>query len=146
MLASRSRAEYAGGYLFFGREDGLFAQAFDPATLTFSGEPRRITDGMGMGFGNMANYAFSVSPWHTRDVGRMDAGDAVDHRRSGGPVVRQVGGDQVERIGVAVSPDERWIATKCETPAKYCRCLAMRDERFCRLAFYVRRSHGPAPR
>ena len=117
VLASRSRAEYAGGYLFFGRDDGLFAQAFDAATLTLSGEPRRITDGVGMGFGNMANYAFSVSPARTlatwggwMPVTRLTIVDRA------GRFVRQVGGDEVERIGVTVSPDERWIATEVRNP------------------------------
>ena len=69
MLASRSRAEYAGGYLFFGREDGLFAQAFDPATLTFSGEPRRITDG-GDGIREHGELrVLGVAGWHTATWG-----------------------------------------------------------------------------
>ncbi|MGH7967660.1 MAG: hypothetical protein ACREIC_02920, partial [Limisphaerales bacterium] len=60
--ALQSRAEFADGYLFFGREGSLFAQRFDPQALAVSGEPLRIAENLGFSAGDTHDYAFSVSP------------------------------------------------------------------------------------
>jgi len=57
----RSRAEYANGYLFYGQGSTLFAQKFDTDRLEFSGEPFRLSDRLGISWGELSNYAFSVS-------------------------------------------------------------------------------------
>jgi Tol biopolymer transport system component len=57
-----SRAEYAGGHLFFSRDASLFAQTFDPDSAKLSGEPARIVDEVGRSGGAARfNYAFSVA-------------------------------------------------------------------------------------
>jgi Tol biopolymer transport system component len=59
--ALQSRVEFAGGYLFFGREGSLFAQRFDPQALAVSGEALRVAEGLGFSVGDTHDYAFSVS-------------------------------------------------------------------------------------
>jgi serine/threonine protein kinase/Tol biopolymer transport system component len=61
LLKADSRAEYANGYLLFGSNGALFAQPFDPANLTLSGERVRILDALGFGHQDAINYAFSSS-------------------------------------------------------------------------------------
>jgi serine/threonine protein kinase len=56
-----SRAEYAGGYLFFGQTGSLFAQAFDEKRLALSGEPVRVVESLGFSFLDLSAFAFSVS-------------------------------------------------------------------------------------
>ncbi len=57
-----SRAEYASGYLFYGKGADLFARPFDLDLLTFSGEAVRIASGLGWaGGGNPRNRGFSTS-------------------------------------------------------------------------------------
>ena len=62
LLKVRSRMEYAGGYVFFGRQGSLFAQPFDEHQLVLSGEPLRIAENLGFSGGDLSAYAFSVSP------------------------------------------------------------------------------------
>lgn len=57
-----SRAEYASGYLFFGQNGSLFAQAFDEKELTLSGAPVRIVENLGFSLMDLSAFAFSVSP------------------------------------------------------------------------------------
>jgi serine/threonine protein kinase len=57
----RSRAQFANGYLFFGDKTSLFAQQFDLDKLALVGEPIRIADDVGVGFGENSAYSFSVS-------------------------------------------------------------------------------------
>jgi Tol biopolymer transport system component len=56
-----SPAAYASGHLLFVRQTTLFAQPFDLANLTLSGEPHRVADRIGLGYGNPLTFAFSVS-------------------------------------------------------------------------------------
>jgi Tol biopolymer transport system component len=63
VLPVNSRAEYAGGHLFFGRNGQLFAQAFDSDRFEITGEAVRIADRLGSTqastFGS--SYSFSAS-------------------------------------------------------------------------------------
>jgi serine/threonine protein kinase len=59
--AVHSRAQFANGYLFFGDKTSLFAQQFDLDKLSLFGEPVRIADDLGVGFGSNSAYSFSVS-------------------------------------------------------------------------------------
>jgi serine/threonine protein kinase/Tol biopolymer transport system component len=61
LLPLRTQAEYANGYLFFGREGNLMAQPFDLRQLQLSGEATRVTEGLGMGCCELSNAAFSIS-------------------------------------------------------------------------------------
>ena len=61
VLSLRSRAEYANGYLFFGRDGNLMAQPFDARRLQLSGEAMRVADGLGQSRPEVSNFAFSVS-------------------------------------------------------------------------------------
>jgi Tol biopolymer transport system component len=61
LLQAYSRAEYAAGYLLFGSKGGLYAQQFDPATRTLTGERARIVESIGVGAGHTINYSFSSS-------------------------------------------------------------------------------------
>jgi eukaryotic-like serine/threonine-protein kinase len=56
-----STMAYARGYLFFARQNALFAQPFDVDRRELSGYPRRLADSIGVGYGNPFTYAFSVS-------------------------------------------------------------------------------------
>jgi Tol biopolymer transport system component len=62
LLKAKSRMEYAGGYVFFGRQGSLFAQPFDEQHLALSGEPIRIAENLGFSSGGLSAYGFSVSP------------------------------------------------------------------------------------
>ena len=61
LLPLRSRAEYANGYLFFGRDGNLMAQPFDVRRMELSGDATRVAEELGESFGDLSNFAFSVS-------------------------------------------------------------------------------------
>ncbi len=61
LLPLRTRAQYANGYLFFGRQGNLMAQRFDPDNLQLSGEATRVAQGLGLYGAELGNMAFSVS-------------------------------------------------------------------------------------
>ena len=61
VLPAYSRAAYVAGHLMFGSKGGLFAQPFDPSTLTLSGERTRVVEFLGTTGGHTANYSFSAS-------------------------------------------------------------------------------------
>jgi len=61
LLPLRTRAQYANGYLFFGRQGNLMAQRFDPDTRQLSGEATRVAQGLGLYHAEASNTAFSVS-------------------------------------------------------------------------------------
>jgi Tol biopolymer transport system component len=61
LAAEDSTVAYARGHVFFARQNALFAQPFDLERQEFSGDPRQIADGVGVGVGNPFTYAFSVS-------------------------------------------------------------------------------------
>ncbi len=56
-----SPAAYAANHLLFVRQSSLYAQPFDPSNLTLSGEPRRLADRIGIGYGNPLSFVFSAS-------------------------------------------------------------------------------------
>jgi eukaryotic-like serine/threonine-protein kinase len=56
-----SRAEYADGYLLYGRGTDLFARPFDLMHLETTGQERRIASGLGWMYGELENRAFSTS-------------------------------------------------------------------------------------
>jgi hypothetical protein len=60
LLTADVRAEYVDGNLLFVRGTTLFAQRFDPARLTLSGEPTAIAQGLRAN-GSNGRAAFSVS-------------------------------------------------------------------------------------
>src|SRR5262245_32063276 len=61
LLPYRTRAQYANGHVFFGRQGSLMAQSFDPDKLQLSGEPKRVAAGLGFSWFEMANFSFSIS-------------------------------------------------------------------------------------
>jgi Tol biopolymer transport system component len=63
VLSVNSRAEYADGHLFFGRNGELFAQAFNPNRFEIAGEPFRIAARLGssLSAGSGSNFSFSAS-------------------------------------------------------------------------------------
>lgn len=61
LLPLRSRAEYANGYLFFGRDGNLMAQPFDVRRMEISGEATRVAEELGESSAELSNFAFSVS-------------------------------------------------------------------------------------
>ena len=56
-----SPAIYANDHLLFVRQSSLYAQAFDLANLALTGEPHRLADRIGLGYGNPLAFAFSAS-------------------------------------------------------------------------------------
>ncbi|HEV8366620.1 MAG TPA: protein kinase [Pyrinomonadaceae bacterium] len=64
LLTANSNAMYASsptgeGYLMFARGEALLAQAFDPKTLTISGEPKRVADQIGVNSNSRGFFSFS---------------------------------------------------------------------------------------
>jgi Tol biopolymer transport system component/predicted Ser/Thr protein kinase len=60
VVAAQSNAIYVKqGYLFYHREGTLFAQAFNAKSLSVSGEPQRIADGLPYGKAGAAAFAAS---------------------------------------------------------------------------------------
>lgn len=55
-----SRVEYAAGFVLFGRDAALYAQAFDLRTFALSGEPQLLADNVRCFFGP-GNVVFSAS-------------------------------------------------------------------------------------
>jgi eukaryotic-like serine/threonine-protein kinase len=109
-----SRAEYANGYVLFGRGTTLFAQRFDLNRLELTGEPVRVVDGLGLNPHSQANYAFSVSDdgvlVYSSGSGIVPEMQVVSFDRTGkklGPL----GGPGVIH-GIRASPDEHRIATE----------------------------------
>ncbi|HEY6345761.1 MAG TPA: protein kinase [Bryobacteraceae bacterium] len=60
ILATRSPASYANGFLFFVRQGTLMAQAFDPGRLQLNGEPVPVAEGVDTTWFSLG--LFSVSP------------------------------------------------------------------------------------
>jgi hypothetical protein len=100
-----SRFEYAGGHVFFGRQSSLFAQRFDEQTLTLSGEPFRVTDNLGLTFGDLNAYTFSVSRQGTLVVwgGRINAVTQLTWFSRSGQRLGTLG-EPGEYLGFAAAP------------------------------------------
>jgi Tol biopolymer transport system component len=110
VASMQSRAEYANGYLIFGRGRDLFAQRFDLDTLTLAGQPVRLGEPVGTSFGSMQNYAFTTAG--ARAVAFLP-GPRVRSQlvqvSSVGEVVRSLGGPDAW-ISMAISPDGTRLA------------------------------------
>ncbi len=111
LLPLRSRAEYANGYLFFGRDGNLMAQPFDARRLQLSGEAMRVADGLGQSRPEVSNFAFSVSNsgsvayWSGHPVPRTQL---TWFERTG----RRLGaiGEPGHHYAFMVSPDDKFSA------------------------------------
>jgi Tol biopolymer transport system component len=113
LLPFRTRAQYANGYLFFGRQGNLIAQPFDPDKLQLSGEPKRVAAGLGFSFGEWANFAFSVSNlggivWSEHQAFPKSQPTWFD--RTGHPAGTV--GEPGIYFGVMPSPDGKYAATE----------------------------------
>ena len=113
-----SRAEFAGGRLFYSRDGSLFAHPFDPASIALSGEPTRIVDDVGRSGGaSRFNYAFSVADdgtlayWSGTATPLMQLAwfDRTGRR------LRTVGAPEVYH-GFEVSPDGKQITVERSDP------------------------------
>jgi eukaryotic-like serine/threonine-protein kinase len=117
LLALETRAEYADGHVFFGDKGRLFAQRFDLGQLALSGEPFRVADDLGLSFGEISAYAFSVSPrgtlvyWSGRSI---PVTQLTWFSRSG----QRLGtlGDPGEIISFAPSPTSQEVAFEGHDP------------------------------
>jgi hypothetical protein len=110
VVSMQSRAEYAAGYLIFGRGRDLFAQRFDTDTLTLAGQPARLGEPVGMLFGSFQNYAFTTAD--TKAVAFFPGPrvrNQLAHVNSVGEVVRNLG-DPDAWISMAISPDGTRLA------------------------------------
>ena len=75
LLDAAAAAVYApSGHLLFARENQLLAQRFDPATITFSGEPFKVADNVSVNRGvSLATLARFVDRRHCLCHGRVHA-------------------------------------------------------------------------
>jgi len=128
VIGAESKAAYAEpGYLVFRRESAVYAQPFDAKTLSVSGEPVRIADGVASG-GSNGDGSFSVAHsgaliYYFGGAAGPGAGpqtDTADWQLSwverGGGQVRAVGPGGAYR-GFEVSPDGLRVAVHRHEPA-----------------------------
>jgi len=107
-----SPAFYADGHLVFVRQASIFAQPFDLARLAVTGDPQRIADGVGLGYGSPLSFSFSAST--TGGVVAYWSGNSHPRTqltwfsRSG--VRLGTAGEAGDQIGVALSADGRRVA------------------------------------
>jgi eukaryotic-like serine/threonine-protein kinase len=127
VIGAESKAAYAEpGYLVFRRESAVYAQPFDATTLSLSGEPVRIADGVATG-GSNGDGSFSVAHsgallYYFGGAAGPGAGpqaDTADWQLSwvdrGGGQVGPVGPVGPYR-GIEVSPDGRRVAVHRHEP------------------------------
>jgi len=112
LLRADAAAEYASGHLLFVTQGALFAQSFDPAQMTLSGEPFRIADRVNVDAAmNMA--AVSVSRVGSM-VYRTGSGGGqrqfVWYDRRGKETERVGAPDDSGVLGPALSSDSRHVA------------------------------------
>ena len=117
IASTRSRAEYSNGFLIFGRDGNVVAQPFDLERLVVSGEPVRVGENLGISFGELGNYAFSVSSAGTLTYwgGSYMPRTQVTIVDANGRVVARPG-EPGEHYGVAVSPDQTRVALEQRDP------------------------------
>ncbi len=111
-----SRAAYASGHLLFARQGTLFAQPFDLAQMSTTGEPRSLADGVGNGCCTPLSYAFSasrttVAMWG----GTFQARTQLRWLGRDGKHLATVG-EPTWQAGIARSPDERRVAVERQNP------------------------------
>lgn len=111
LLPGFTKAEYSGSRLLYGRDGSLFAQPLNIDQRRLTGEPVRLVDNLGMGWGNLAMYAFSSSAsgalafweggaWGATELALLDNTGRRLGRLSG----------PADHIGLALSPNERRVA------------------------------------
>jgi Tol biopolymer transport system component len=128
VIGAESKAAYAEpGYLVFRRESAVYAQPFDAKTLSVSGEPVRIADGVATG-GSNGDGSFSLARsgallyyfGGTAGAGAGPQTDTADWQLSwverGGGQVGAVGPVGPYR-GIEVSPDGLRVAVHRHEPA-----------------------------
>src|SRR5262249_36270551 len=108
VLNTGTNGLYAGGYLFWQRDDLLLGQRFDPDSLKLSGNPRPIVDSVGRiaAPGKLIAAAFGKSTLvygSTRAAGRLKW---LDRRRK---VLRPVSEEVSDRGSLRLSPDGRRV-------------------------------------
>ncbi len=110
LLPVRTRAQYANGYLFFGRQGNLMAQRFDPEKLQLFGEALRVTEGLGLSGQELSNMAFSVTDsgsiawWSGTNFGKVQPTWFDREGRSSGTI-----GEPGNFQGLTPSPDGKYI-------------------------------------
>ena len=113
LLPLRTRAQYANGYLFFGRQGNLMAQRFDPDKLQLSGEATRVTEGLGLSCCELGNMAFSVSDsgniawWGEPPFGKAQPTWFDRSGHAAGTI-----GEPGNYFGLMPSPDGKYAATE----------------------------------
>jgi len=115
ILPLRTRAQFANGYLFFGRQGNLMAQRFDPYNLQLLGEAKRVTEGLGLSCCEFGNPAFSVSK--SGNIAWWSGSPAYAHKvqptwfgRTGH--VEGTLGEPGSYSGLMSSPDSKYVATE----------------------------------
>jgi eukaryotic-like serine/threonine-protein kinase len=103
-----SPANYANGRLLFVRQGTLFSQPFDLTRLAVSGEPARIADGVGIGYGTPLSFPFSASRTGivTYWTGMSDPRTQLTWFDRRGALLSTAGGAE-NQPGIALSADGR---------------------------------------
>ena len=121
ILTAESNAIYSGtGHLLFHREQAVYAQPFDPKTLTLSGEPARVADeisfGENDGRGHFSASASGVLVYFENTGAAANVGtqsEGAEWRLAwtspGGTITERPGQAGTFR-GVEISPDMKRIA------------------------------------
>jgi serine/threonine protein kinase len=112
-----SRVEYADGYLFFGDKSGLFAQRFEEQKLTLVGERVRLTDELGVSFGDLSAYAFTASAGGTLVYWSgppFPPTQLTWFTRSGERLATM--GDPGEHLGFSLAPDGKQVVLERRDP------------------------------
>jgi Tol biopolymer transport system component len=110
IVAAESNAEYADGYLFFGRELTLLAQPFDPGRLALTGDPFPVANDV------QSDFAFSQMTFSVSEEGPLvyQAGEAAAGSelkwfdRNGKPLGNL--GDRFPYFGLSLTRDGSQLA------------------------------------
>jgi Tol biopolymer transport system component len=109
-------ASYADGYLLFGAGGRLYAQRFDPTTLSLSGERGQLAEGVAQDWraGRLDARASNTGVLVSRRAPRADAQFVLVDRT--GKVVREIGTpDSYINFGIS-SDEQRIIAARRDSP------------------------------
>jgi eukaryotic-like serine/threonine-protein kinase len=113
LLPLRTRAQYANGYLFFGRQGNLMAQRFDPVALQLSGEAIRVAQGLGLYGAEAGNTAFSVS--NSASIAWWSGAQVIEVQPTwvdrAGRTIAAIG-EPGRYFGLMISPDGKYAATE----------------------------------
>jgi eukaryotic-like serine/threonine-protein kinase len=110
-------SRYASGRLFFVRDHLLFAQPFDAKTLTLSGNPRRVAEGLKYHGPGLAPFAVSASGTavYLPDGSNLESELLIVDKR--GNVLQRVG-EPAAISGFSVSPGGELVAAEIDEPLK----------------------------